>query len=101
MINNSVESMNSIIKEARNLPIHKLKNAIIDKLQQWFARRRETTMNACTPMTTQAEKQLKGKLKEFHIYPVTYINFDEFIAKDGDLDGHVDVLQKTCSCYEF
>ena len=25
----------------------------------------------------------------------------EFIVKDGDLDGHVNILKKTCSCREF
>ena len=25
----------------------------------------------------------------------------EFIVRDGDLDGHVNILQKACSCREF
>ncbi|KAH9751900.1 SWIM-type domain-containing protein [Citrus sinensis] len=101
MTTNIAESMNSVLKEARSLPIHKLMDSIIDKLQEWFAKRRELTMDACTPMTTWVEKQLKGKLEKSHTYPVIQINFHEFIVKDGDLDGHVDVLQKICSCNEF
>ncbi|KAH9681546.1 SWIM-type domain-containing protein [Citrus sinensis] len=62
---------------------------------------RDLAMDACTLMTTWVEKQLKGKLDKSHTYPVIQINFHEFIVKDGDLDGHVDVLQKTCSCNEF
>ncbi|KAH9778230.1 SWIM-type domain-containing protein [Citrus sinensis] len=101
MTTNIAESMNSVLKEARTLPIHKLMDCIIDKLQEWFAKRRDLAMDACTLMTTWVEKQLKGKLDKSHTYPVIQINFHEFIVKDGDLDGHVDVLQKTCSCNEF
>ena len=25
----------------------------------------------------------------------------EFIIRDGDLDGNVNILEKTCSCWEF
>ena len=25
----------------------------------------------------------------------------EFIVKDDDLDGHVNIIEKTCSCREF
>ncbi|XP_024039564.1 uncharacterized protein LOC112098164 [Citrus clementina] len=99
MTTNIAESMNSVLKEARTLPIHKLMDCIIDKLQEWFAKRRDLAMDACTLMTTWVEKQLKGKLDKSHTYPVIQINFHEFIVKDGDLDGHVDVLQKTCSSY--
>ena len=93
MTTNIAESMNSVLKEARSLPIHKLMDSIIDKLQEWFAKRRELTMDACTPMTTWAEKQLKGKLEKSHTYLVIQINFHEYIVKDDDLDGHVVVLK--------
>lgn len=52
-------------------------------------------------MITLVEKQLKGKLKKPQTYLVIHINFHQFVIKDGNLDGHVDVLQKTCNCYEF
>ncbi|XP_024042029.1 uncharacterized protein LOC112099151 [Citrus clementina] len=39
MTTNIAESMNSVLKEARTLPIHKLMDCIIDKLQEWFAKR--------------------------------------------------------------
>lgn len=58
-------------------------------------------INACTLMTNWAEKQLKQKLKNSHTYLVIRINLYQFIIKNDDLDGHVDVFQKTCNCYEF
>ena len=48
MTTNIAESMNSVLKEARTLPIHKLTDCIIDKLQEWFAKKRDLEMDACT-----------------------------------------------------
>ena len=101
MTTNIAESMNYVLKEAWSLAIYKLMDSIIDKLQQWFAKMREMAIDTCTPMSTWAKKQLKEKLEKSHTYSVIHTNFHEFIVKDSDLDGHVDILQKTCSCYEF
>lgn len=101
MTTNIAKRMNSIFKKVQSLPIHKLTNSVIDKLQEQLAKRQEVAINACAPMIVWVEKQLKVNLKTSHIYPVIQINFHEFIVKDGNLDDHVNAQKKTSSCCGF
>ncbi|KAH9783654.1 SWIM-type domain-containing protein [Citrus sinensis] len=101
MTTNIAESMNSVLKNPRQLPIHKLLDSIIDKLREWFCDRREEAVNCHTRLTKWAEKELLTKSENSRTYKVVTLNMYEFIVKDGDLNGHVNILDKTCSCREF
>ena len=41
------------------------------------------------------------KLEYSRTCKVLTLNMYELIVKDGDLNGHVKILEKTCSCWEF
>ncbi|KAH9770671.1 SWIM-type domain-containing protein [Citrus sinensis] len=101
MTTNIAESMNYVLKNPRQLPIHKLLASIIDKLREWFCDRREEAVNCHTRLTKWAEKELLTKSENSRTYKVVPLNMNEFIVKDGDLNGHVNILDKTCNCREF
>ncbi|TXG59947.1 hypothetical protein EZV62_014520 [Acer yangbiense] len=49
------------------------------------------------------ESQFRQRVKDdearyMRVYPITFYTF---VVKDGDLDGHVDLTTKSCSCREF
>ena len=76
-------------------------DSIIDKLYKWFCDRREEAVNCHTRLTKWAEKELLKKSKNSRTYKVVILNMYEFIVRDGDLDGRVNILKKACSCWKF
>ncbi|XP_024039334.1 uncharacterized protein LOC112097969 [Citrus clementina] len=54
-------------------------DGIIDKLREWFCKRREEAAATNSRLTKWADK----------------------VVRNGDLDGHVNMLEKTCTCREF
>ncbi|KAH9658494.1 SWIM-type domain-containing protein [Citrus sinensis] len=62
---------------------------------------REEAVNCHTRLTKWAEKELLTKSENSRTYKVVTLNMYEFIVKYGDLNGHVNILDKTCSCREF
>ncbi|XP_024042932.1 uncharacterized protein LOC112099718 [Citrus clementina] len=101
MNTNIAKCMNGILKSDRLLPIHKLMDGIIDKLREWFCKRREEAAATNSRLTKWADKEVRSRQIASQNFRVINLNLYEFIVKDGDLDGHVNMLEKTCTCREF
>ncbi|KAH9679403.1 SWIM-type domain-containing protein [Citrus sinensis] len=101
MNTNIAKCMNGILKSNRLLPIHKLMDGIIDKLREWFCKRREEAAATNSRLIKWADKVVRSRQIVSKNFRVINLNLYEFIVKDGDLDGHVNMLAKTCTCREF
>ncbi|KAK0588532.1 hypothetical protein LWI29_002170 [Acer saccharum] len=101
MSTNIAESMNNAIKGCKELPITGVIDYIRGVLQGWFHDRRTAALKLTTQLTTAADVAVGVKDDEaryMRVYPITFYTF---VVKDGDLDGHVDLTTKSCSCREF
>lgn len=92
------ECINEILKFDRLLPIYKIMDGIIEKLQEWFCKRHEEVVATNSRLTKWADKVVRSRQIASQNFRVINLNLYEFIVKDGDLDGHVNMLEKTCTC---
>ena len=61
MTTNISESLNSVFREARGLPICALAEFYRDKLQNWFCDRHASSLSTFTTLTTWAERILRER----------------------------------------
>lgn len=102
MTSNLVESCNSVLREASEYPVIPLIDFIRSKLSGWFAARREAankTKGSITP-------KVSGILPKFFDmsggYEVSMIGEDDYEVRNKNVGSyHVNLVNKTCSCYEF
>ncbi|KAK2658619.1 hypothetical protein Ddye_005152 [Dipteronia dyeriana] len=69
--------------------------------QGWFYERRTSALKLTTQLTTAADVAIGVKDEQaryMRVYPITFYTF---LVKDGDLDGHMGLTTKTCTCREF
>ncbi|KAK2658182.1 hypothetical protein Ddye_004715 [Dipteronia dyeriana] len=101
MSTNITESMNNALKGCKELPITGVIDYIRGVLQGWFYERRTSALKLTTQLTTAADVAIGVKddqARYMRVYPITFYTF---LVKDGDLDGHMDLTTKTCTCREF
>nr|XP_009803441.1 PREDICTED: uncharacterized protein LOC104248815 [Nicotiana sylvestris] len=98
---NIVESMNNVLRGARELPLLTMMDFIQEKRQSWFYERRTTAKGIFREISNWAEATLKEKIKPAFTFRVLPINRLKFNVKEGGLEFIVDLDKRTCDCSEF
>ncbi|XP_062093532.1 uncharacterized protein LOC133799538 [Humulus lupulus] len=101
MISNYAESFNNKTQDARSFSITTFVEFIRFTLQSWFCDRRETSEKTTTTLAPTYEKNLVGMAEKARFLIPYAIGRHEFHVLDGELNGEVDLLNKTCTCSVF
>ncbi|KAG7588591.1 Zinc finger SWIM-type [Arabidopsis suecica] len=102
MTSNVVESLNAVLKEARELPIISLIEFIRPTLMTWFAMRRDAAKSETSSMPPKMREVVHQNFEKSVRYSVRRIDRYEYeIRGDGSSVFHVKLLERTCSCREF
>ncbi|VVA34667.1 PREDICTED: FAR1-RELATED SEQUENCE, partial [Prunus dulcis] len=102
MTTNIAESINSVLRFARMLPVVHLIGEIVNLLVKWFTERRELALNCTTTLCPNfGEKKLRNRLEDAARMNVVKVNNAQYNVLDGDMDGLVDLTNNSCSCRKF
>ncbi|XP_062119216.1 uncharacterized protein LOC133832964 [Humulus lupulus] len=101
MTSNYAESFNNKTRDARSFPITTFVEFIRFTLQSWFCNRRETSEKTTTTLAPTYEKKLVDMAEKARFLIPYAIGRHEFHVLDGELNGEVDLLNKTCTCGVF
>lgn len=102
MTSNNVESMNSLFKKDRELPILALIENIRTKLQQWFHDRRVESQNCSTWLAPAQEEKLFKAAQVARRLNVEPLDESRFSVQDArQLIYIVDLNEHTCTCARF
>ncbi|XP_050944055.1 uncharacterized protein LOC127150391 [Cucumis melo] len=101
IITNISESMNSTLKEQRELSVIGLLESIRSLVQKWFYERRTKWSFQRTQLSIYAEDMIRESLREsrsMNIYPVDQHEFEVHHRKKQFV---VNILNRTCSCRQW
>ncbi|KAA0047473.1 MuDRA-like transposase [Cucumis melo var. makuwa] len=101
MTTNIAESMNSILKEPRDLPIASFVEHVRALLQRRFWERREEGIKVTSTLTKWAELVIQKKQELALTMKVNPIDCYQFHVKDLDKEEVVNLQTKECTCKEF
>ncbi|KAL0543854.1 hypothetical protein IC582_018959 [Cucumis melo] len=101
MTTNIAESMNSILKEPRDLPIASFLENVRALLQRWFWEHREEDIKVTSTLTKWAELVIQNKQEGALTMKVNQIDCYEFHVKDLGKEEVVNLQTKECTCKEF
>lgn len=101
MTTNIAESMNSILKEPRDLPIASFLEHVRALLQRWFWERREEGIKVTSTLTKWAELVLQKKQERALTMKVNPIDCYQFHVKDLDKEEVINLHTQECTCKEF
>ena len=79
MTTNIVEALNSTLKRAREYPLLLLLDSIVEKMVEWFNKRREKAQNLTSPRTLECERRLCHVWGEAGTLAPTQINANEWV----------------------
>ncbi|XP_070021987.1 uncharacterized protein [Nicotiana sylvestris] len=97
---NIVESMNSVLLEARELPILRMMDFIQVKLQHWFYERRNEAVGTFYDVSCWVEEELKKKIDlafTLNVFPVD--SWCSRVEEEG-ITFLVDLNKRTCDCFQ-
>nr|XP_016455752.1 PREDICTED: uncharacterized protein LOC107779780 [Nicotiana tabacum] len=98
---NIVESMNSVLLEARELPLSRMIDFIQVKLQRWFYKRRNEAEGTFYDVSCWVEKELKKKIDlafTLNVFPVD--SWHSRVEEEG-ITFLMDLNKRTCDCFLF
>ncbi|XP_062113715.1 uncharacterized protein LOC133824757 [Humulus lupulus] len=101
MTSNYTESFNNRTRDARIFPITTFVEFIHFTLQSCFCDRRETSEKTTTTLGPTYEKNLVDMAEKDRFLIPYAIGRHAFHVLDGELNGEVDLLNKTCTCSVF
>ncbi|KAL0544153.1 hypothetical protein IC582_019265 [Cucumis melo] len=101
MTTNIAESMNSILKEPRHLPIASFLENVRVLLQRWFWKCREEGIKVTSTLTKWAELVIQKKQEGALTMKANPIECYQFHVKDLDKEEVVNLQTKECTCKEF
>ncbi|KAL4023314.1 hypothetical protein IC575_017066 [Cucumis melo] len=101
MTTNIAESINSILKEPRDLPIASFLENFRALLQRWFWEHREEGIKVTSTLTKWAELVIQKKQEGALTMKVNPIDCYQFHVKDLDKEEVVNLQTKECTCKEF
>lgn len=102
MTSNVAETWNSVLRDAREFPILSLIEYIRAKLMNWFATRRNVEMGDGNILTPRVEEILASNFERSGSLWVNIIAEGEYEVRDKEgTTFHVNLTDKTCTCYEF
>ncbi|XP_075095120.1 uncharacterized protein LOC107818072 [Nicotiana tabacum] len=98
---NIVESMNSVLLEARELPILRMMDFIQVKLHRWFYEKRNKAEGTFYDVSCWVEEELKKKIDlafTLNVFPVD--SWHSRVEEEG-ITFLVDLNKRTCDCFQF
>ncbi|XP_070007281.1 uncharacterized protein [Nicotiana sylvestris] len=98
---NIVESMNSVLLEARELPILRMMDFIQVKLQRWFYEKRNEAEGTFYDVSCWVEEKLKKKIDltfTLNVFPVD--SWRSRVEEEG-ITFLLDLNKRTCDCFQF
>ncbi|XP_022875818.1 uncharacterized protein LOC111394300 [Olea europaea var. sylvestris] len=101
MINNNAESLNSMLRHARSLPITCLVEHIRKTMQRWFYERRSNATACSTILSSRMEDELQTTFEagtRLQAHELTNSLTQVGISNDTEI---VDFSDNTCTCREF
>ncbi|XP_022860655.1 uncharacterized protein LOC111381146 [Olea europaea var. sylvestris] len=101
LTNNNVESLKSMLRHARSLPITCLVEHIRHTMQKWFYERRASATTCSTVLSPTMENELRTTFEigtSLRAHGLTNNLTQVGISNDTDI---VDFSEKTCTCREF
>ncbi|KAL5564231.1 hypothetical protein UlMin_027395 [Ulmus minor] len=98
---NMVESLNSMLVNARDFPYVALLDVIQEKMSKWWNDRRIVATAITTPLTPSRESELRPRFAQSNGRHTSQLNPITYHVKGGELEGVVDIFNKTCTCKEF
>ncbi|XP_048637596.1 uncharacterized protein LOC125609998 [Brassica napus] len=102
MTSNVAETWNSVLRDAREYPILSLIEYIRGKLMSWFAARRQLLREGDKIVTPHVDDIVAANFERSGGLWVTLIGEEEYEVRDKDGNTcHVNLTDKTCTCFEF
>lgn len=102
MTSNVAESLNAVLKEAREFPIVYIVEFVRKTLMTWFALRRETAKQEATMLTPKVREILQENFEKSGGFAVRKVNTGEYDVVGGAKGGyHVQLAMRSCTCREF
>ena len=98
MTSNSAESINSLSRFSRKMPITQLIEFFRESVQKWFYDRRLQGMQESHSLTQWAQKKILKKIEGSRTWTVAGIRVNSFVVDDGGKRGVVDFSNRSCSC---
>ncbi|WJZ85788.1 hypothetical protein VitviT2T_005306 [Vitis vinifera] len=96
-----VESLNAVLKNARDLPILQLVEELRNLLQKWFVTRQQQTMSMSTELTMWADGELRSRYNMSATYVVEPINSKECNVNYAGISAQVNLDTRSCTCRKF
>lgn len=98
---NIVESVESWIVNACNLPIIELMECIRRRLMTWFSERREASAGWASFLVPSAERLVSGALECARTYQVFRVNEAEYQVLSAEVPFIVDIQKRQCACQRW
>ncbi|XP_022854938.1 uncharacterized protein LOC111376217 [Olea europaea var. sylvestris] len=97
MTSNTVESVNTVTKAAKNYPIVFLLESLRQTVQNWFCKHRDEAHGTFTMLTSKFENVMRRMSSELRNLRVSPSNQTVFSVSD-ERTFVVDIEQRTCTC---
>ncbi|XP_022855837.1 uncharacterized protein LOC111377032 [Olea europaea var. sylvestris] len=101
MTTNNAESLNSLLRSAREFPILALIEYIREKMQSWFHDRRIDAEKCTSYLTPPMEEKMYDRYNESKGFEVKALSPDEMQVSDKMESFIVNLERGTCTCKEF
>ncbi|XP_020883504.1 uncharacterized protein LOC110229051 [Arabidopsis lyrata subsp. lyrata] len=98
---NTAESINGLLKDAREYPIVAFLDHVRATLTRWFCERREKAAKLVTELGPYAAREIEKIREEANTLAVQPINLNQFHVTGGSQDAVVDIQKLSCSCRAF
>ncbi|RVW50000.1 hypothetical protein CK203_082263 [Vitis vinifera] len=96
-----VESLNAVLKNARDLPVLQLVEEMRNLLQKWFVTRQQQAMSMSTELTMWVDGELRSRYNMSARYLVEPINSKECNVNYADISAQVNLDTRSCTCRQF
>ncbi|XP_010513344.1 PREDICTED: uncharacterized protein LOC104789323 [Camelina sativa] len=102
MTTNVAESLNAVLKEARELPIISLLEFIRTTLMSWFAMRREAGRSKISEIPPKLREVIHQNFEKSVRFGVKRVDkFEYEVVGTGEVSHYVKLVDRTCSCRAF
>lgn len=102
MTTNIVESVNSMMRSAREYPITALIDFVVETMGQWFMKRRSDSLTMENmPITPRREKILRERWNNACSLTPLRLNVHEYHVKGGQHEAVVNLGARKCQCKVF
>ena len=96
-----VESLNAVLKNARDLPVLQLVEELKNLLQKWFVTHQQQAMPMSTELTRWADGELHSRYNMSATYLVEPINSKECNVNYAGISAQVNLDTRSCTCRQF